>query len=450
MTMRYLLILAIAALYTACQEPAVVTTLNATLSGAEDDAQLVVSGPDYEKELALIDGKIQDTLMISKAGLYSFRTGGQRLETYLEPGESVTITGEAKDFGAKATFANTRQQSVGEYFRKNAEVDEEYLSMRSLFDLQPDSMAIALATGEQKLRDLLSTAELPESVRKMQAEAIDYHTARLAYLYPLYTDPEGDLPPALQNPLEGIDLTNDEKFAVNPNYRILVNSVFSMKLEGDTMEEYVEDIKQKIAAMPDGNIRNALLHDELRYLVGPNDQLEDLMSFYREYSSDKENIAAMEEEYTAFQALMKGNPSPTFDYENHKGGETALEDLRGKYVYVDVWATWCGPCIGEIPSLKEKEEKYHNANIEFVSISIDDPTDHDKWFSMVNERQLGGTQLMADQAWESDFPKNYRINGIPRFILIDPEGNIVSADAPRPSDDALDELLEKEGLAGRK
>jgi len=139
---------------------------------------------------------------------------------------------------------------------------------------------------------------------------------------------------------------------------------------------------------------------------------------------------------------MEGNPSPTFDYENHKGGKTKLEDLRGKYVYIDVWATWCGPCIAEIPHLKKVEEKYHGKNIEFVSISVDVDKDYEKWKKMVTDKQLGGVQLYADKNWTSDFVKAFGINAIPRFILIGPDGNVVKADAARPSSTQLTELLD--------
>lgn len=140
---------------------------------------------------------------------------------------------------------------------------------------------------------------------------------------------------------------------------------------------------------------------------------------------------------------MKGKPSPTFNLENHKGGTTSLESLKGKYVYIDVWATWCGPCKREIPFLKEIEEEYHGKNIEFVSISIDKPEDHDKWKKFVDNGQLGGTQLFAENAWKSEFTQAYGINSIPRFILIGPDGNVVDADAYRPSDPALMEQFDK-------
>jgi len=138
---------------------------------------------------------------------------------------------------------------------------------------------------------------------------------------------------------------------------------------------------------------------------------------------------------------LNGNPSPTFAYENHKGGVTKLEDLKGKYVYVDVWATWCAPCRAEIPFLKKIEEKYHGKNIEFVSISIDKLKDKDKWRAMVTDKELGGVQLFADNDWNSQFVKDYGINGIPRFILIGPDGNVVNANADRPSSADLDKVL---------
>jgi thiol-disulfide isomerase/thioredoxin len=111
-------------------------------------------------------------------------------------------------------------------------------------------------------------------------------------------------------------------------------------------------------------------------------------------------------------------------------------------VYVDVWATWCGPCKAEIPSLKKMEELYHEANIVFVSISVDTKKDYEKWRAFVTEKELGGVQLVADKDWSSDFVKAYMINGIPRFILIDPAGNVVQANAPRPSDPKLVVLLD--------
>lgn len=138
---------------------------------------------------------------------------------------------------------------------------------------------------------------------------------------------------------------------------------------------------------------------------------------------------------------MNGAISPSFNYENHKGGKTKLEDFKGKYVYIDVWATWCGPCRAEIPFLKKVEEKFHGKDIVFVSISVDTQKDHEKWKKFVTDKELGGVQLFADNNWNSDFIKAFGINSIPRFILIGPDGKVIFADAPRPSSQGLDSTL---------
>jgi len=161
----------------------------------------------------------------------------------------------------------------------------------------------------------------------------------------------------------------------------------------------------------------------------------------KELEGDRENLMMMAEQAAKAQKLI-GQPSPLFTYENFKGGTTSLSELKGKYVYIDVWATWCGPCRQEIPFLQTIEKKYHGKNIEFVSVSVDKAKDHDKWQKMVTDKSLGGVQLFADKDWSSDFIQAYGINSIPRFILIGPDGKVIDADAKRPSDPALQAQLD--------
>lgn len=165
-------------------------------------------------------------------------------------------------------------------------------------------------------------------------------------------------------------------------------------------------------------------------------------------ASEEEKIEGIEKQYQSmFDAKQKllaltGEESPKFtDYENYSGGTTSLDDLKGKYVYIDVWATWCGPCKKEIPYLKKIEKAYHGKNIEFVSISLDRKKDYDKWRAMIIEKELKGIQLWAKE--DNTFADAYTVTGIPRFILIDPQGRIVRADAPRPSSGSLTNLFKE-------
>ncbi|MCX7548015.1 TlpA disulfide reductase family protein [Xanthomarina sp. F1114] len=176
-------------------------------------------------------------------------------------------------------------------------------------------------------------------------------------------------------------------------------------------------------------------------ILNANKNLEPMLKFYKGYIADAINLK---------KELPKGAPSPSFEnYENIDGTTTSLEDLKGKYTYIDVWATWCGPCKAEIPSLKALEKEYHGKNINFVSLSIDDDKAHggswdkarENWKAMIADEELSGIQIFAPEGWKTPFIRDYKINGIPRFILIDPAGNIVTPDAPRPSSEKLKELF---------
>ena len=97
--------------------------------------------------------------------------------------------------------------------------------------------------------------------------------------------------------------------------------------------------------------------------------------------------------------------------------------------------------------LNKIEKKYHGKNIVFVSISLDGKKYYEDWREMIKAREMGGVQLLADEGdYSSSFVRAYQINGIPRYILLDPEGKIVTANAPRPSDSDLIKLFDELGL----
>jgi thiol-disulfide isomerase/thioredoxin len=211
--------------------------------------------------------------------------------------------------------------------------------------------------------------------------------------------------------------------------KALWNETFFEKLEtadGTALNTMVDEYSKKA----EEGINDTTLDENFRNILKA------------QLGQEKQQLAQMAQQKAAAQK-MNGVASPGFNFENYKGGVTKLEDFKGKYVYIDVWATWCGPCRQEIPFLQKVEDKYHGKNIVFTSISIDTAKDHEKWKKMVGDKTLGGVQLFADKDWKSDFIQAYGINSIPRFILIDPKGNVVDADAKRPSDPALQAQLDK-------
>lgn len=186
-----------------------------------------------------------------------------------------------------------------------------------------------------------------------------------------------------------------------------------------------------------------LLKKEINALVYANKHLgTTFTNLQEEYITYVESTMIQMHNDAKAKNAFTGKPAPKFfNYENYAGGLTSLDDLKGKYVFIDMWATWCIPCIGEFPALKELEKLYHAKNIEFVSISIDKPSKYKAWKTMVTEMKLTGIQLIVPQ--NSSIMSDYSIQAIPRFIIIDPQGNLVNINAPRPSSNEIRPLLDK-------
>lgn len=215
----------------------------------------------------------------------------------------------------------------------------------------------------------------------------------------------------------------------------LRNPKLILDLEEEDFRKKIESIKEKY-----DSILNSYENLDSALFTSMKQQNEQIVTYF--------NNA-----YAQNKTMGKGKPSPKFkDYVNVNGGTMSLDDFKGKYVYIDLWATWCGPCIQQIPYLKKIEEEYHNKNIAFVSISTDESRRNGgsweaaekKWRNFVKNRNLSGIQLWSGQ--DFSFQIAYQANSIPRFILIDPEGKIVDANAPRPSDPALKSLFASLGM----
>jgi len=204
-----------------------------------------------------------------------------------------------------------------------------------------------------------------------------------------------------------------------------IKTIFSM--DKATFDQKMKDLGQKA----DDLLKNAEgLDPEVQRL-----EVDANIKMLEYFNSNYEN------EHNKLMAFAPGMPSPKFSYPDVNGKIISLDDLKGKVVYVDVWATWCAPCKYEFPYMKELNTEYANTDLAIVSLSIDEPENKEKWIQMIKDEDLKGIQLWAEDAQNSEFLEAYGVSAIPRFILIDKEGKIVDANAPRPSDPKLKMIL---------
>lgn len=143
------------------------------------------------------------------------------------------------------------------------------------------------------------------------------------------------------------------------------------------------------------------------------------------------------------EQTASGKTAPDITMETIDGKQVQLASLlKGKFTYIDVWATWCGPCCAEIPHLEKLVEKYKdNDKVQFISISVD--TNRQAWENKLKKDNPQWQQYLLTPENNKIFSANWGITGIPRFILIDANGNVYNANASRPSNKETEETIDK-------
>ncbi|MBO9732118.1 MAG: AhpC/TSA family protein [Chitinophaga sp.] len=131
-----------------------------------------------------------------------------------------------------------------------------------------------------------------------------------------------------------------------------------------------------------------------------------------------------------------GADAPGFTLADVNGKEVSLADFKGKYVLIDFWASWCGPCKGQIPFLKAAYEKYKNKNFVLLGVSLD--SKKEAWTKAIDKEKLDWLQVSGLKGWGDPAAAVYGVTYIPSNILVDPSGKVVAMDL---MDDNLDKKL---------
>ena len=124
------------------------------------------------------------------------------------------------------------------------------------------------------------------------------------------------------------------------------------------------------------------------------------------------------------------------------GREVDLTKMKGKVVLIDFWATWCGPCVAEIPNLKKTYAKLHKKGFEIVGISLD--SSEQKLTDYVNKNSMGWPQYFDGKGWNNTLAKEYGISSIPAMWLVDKNGKLVDMNARGGLEGKIEELLTEE------
>lgn len=402
-----------------------------------------------------------DTLRNIQQGHYFLKIGKRQVPLYLSDTVDTKLVVDAKKRTQDPVFKGSNSKTNSYLSKKRKKFGLILGNAKKLFALEEESFLAKMEEYKNALLKLAENSKLSEEYLTKEKRNIDYEYLRNLINYQKYHrlltgDEEfvvSDTYPT--NLVKKFDFNNNEDYINSLSFREVLKDNLKdlatkrLPKDGDFTITHIETVQTEIT---DTLVKNDLLHKIANKDITFTDNLGEFYKKYMAFSTSEKNKKEITELYNKLKLTAKGMPSPKFvDYENYEdGSKVSLDDLigKGKYLYIDVWATWCSFCKKEIPLLKNFEVKYHGKNIEFVSINVDKKENYSKWKKTVEDKEMGGVQLFAgDTEKNLQFTKDYLVKGLPKFILLDPEGNIVTANAPRPSEgDKLTNLFEKLGI----
>ena len=437
--------------------------LKGKLVGIQGEDVAVAYSPDgYLLNQQVIEMKVADD------GTFTY-------DTSLEKSADVEIyVGEAGIFGAHLEKGKTLEMTITKkgnemeatFKGPNAEISRFVnLSSKAFDSMKYSSMDPASARPNAEYRALLEEnyAKVKDALKKIKnKEQRQFYTllsegnykwtkARLimddCYDKGQNTKQNAEMIALLKD----IDVNDDINYQTNMSLTAL-NHMTKNDLGGSNEAYCYElmDIVNRVVTKPE--LRNVMVRiigqDYYTYGDGTGNYEEFTKRFKEFAGNDAPIVDGMYKNFLEVQKSRQktatGTPAPDITLDTPDGKQVQLKDIcKGKFTYIDVWATWCGPCKKEIPYVEKLVERFKgNDKVQFISISVDENVD--AWKKMIANDKPQWAQYNVNGETNKQFSADWGITGIPRFIMIDKDGNIFSADATRPSDERTAQTIEEQ------
>lgn len=399
------------------------------------ESSLSFYGKEYK---AMFDslGVVNFKINSSKYGYGEVSFGRTKMRIYLEPKSNLQITYLDKvdkvsglRYIIEGTTANENL-----FFHKNDYKDYQLLHNEQT---QFSDLVSYLKKLIAENHTIIDNLNLSEKFKELEKKRIKYLNSGYYTKFHKWSNEVYDY-------LRPLAIADERLFFIEEYRNFMKNAVYVMGYENQADSKSMNHLKGEFSFVENrlkrGIVNDYLVADIIVKYIKQNgiDENEELINRFRLKVKDSKLREQIDDTYNTWIGIQKGVEIPNFSFKDRTGKNVSLADFKGKYIFIDCWASWCGPCRQQIPHLKKIEKEFEGKNILFIGISSD--TDHKKWLEALDSHVLEGVQLL-DSDPNSEFAIFFQITTIPRFILLDKEGKVLKAIMSRPSDEGTRKML---------
>ena len=367
----------------------------------------------------------------------------KKVKLFLELGDQLHLDADLLDLPQSLRFSG--QGAVNNQFLATLRARfPDYLDI-DYKDLEVDAFRKIIDQRRLELERFLDEecaqgGLTPAFIDYYHAEII-YEWANLVVSYPTnYMFDNGhkneDLPADYHDALNQVDLV-DEAAIGTTDYRTFLDRNF-VRIREDADDRV--QLKQLSDSQRQDHIETytpysqakRTLHGKVLYFFlageivrdfrqGWFDQGEQRLAEFLQDNPYPEYTEVVEEVVRETSKLKPGQPAPDFTLSDLQGQSVSLSDFKGQAVFLDFWASWCGPCIGAVPYLEEIKQRTRDQKVVFLNISLDPA---DEWHQAVEEHGLTGVHVHSPGGWQSAVAQLYQVQRIPSYFLVDPDGRM--------------------------
>jgi thiol-disulfide isomerase/thioredoxin len=393
------------------------------------------------------NGQFSDTIYDFEDGYFTFSVGNEYTNMYLKDGFNVFVEIDVIDFDESIQY-----EGIGAH--ENNLLAKNYLN-EELFDpwhlcaLSEDSFLIKIDSFTAHKQAFL--AEYATLIPELDAQFKQFENLNYTYFgafikenyqstHRYYTQNDSfEVSKDFYKYRKALTIENKDylKIAYYPSF--VMQYIANQIPKNDTAEYAFSELRAINKSIQNNELKKEFIYNSAKNNLTEVKKIEEYWALVSYMVTDKSKLSELKKTYKKINKLKTGNASPLTGFINLSDKTAHLSDNKGKYIYIDCWAQWCGPCKQELPYLQQLEKKYATKNIVFLKLSLDE--DVNAWKKYAEENNITQHSFRLENAFDSNFAQEYIIQSIPRFILLDTALNIIDAKALRPSNSQLETQL---------